>query len=81
MSRDPQLNHTSFSLLISCNKNISAQIKKFKDLFLKTMGARERKIFATLLPALKQVTVLDYLFAWCPSLSLSSDQGLLKSIL
>lgn len=55
MSRDLQLNHTSFSLLISCNKNISAQIKKFKDLFLKTMGVRERKIFSTLLPALKQV--------------------------
>lgn len=55
MSRDLQLNHTSFSLLISCNKNISAQIKKFKDLFLKTMGVRERKIFPTLLPALKQV--------------------------
>lgn len=53
MSRDLQLNHTSFSLLISCNKNISAQIKKFKDLFLKTMGVR--KIFPTLLPALKQV--------------------------
>lgn len=55
MSRDPQLNHTSFSLLISCNKNISAQIKKFKDLFLKAMGVRERKIFSTLLSALKQV--------------------------
>lgn len=55
MSRDLQLNHTSFSLLISCNKNVSAQIKKFKDLFLKTMGVRERKIFSTLLPALKQV--------------------------
>lgn len=55
MSMDLQLNHTSFSLLISCNKNISAQIKKFKDLFLKTMGVRERKIFSTLLPGLKQV--------------------------
>jgi len=55
MSRDLQLNHTSFSLLISCNKNISAQIKEFKDLFLKTTGVRERKIFSTLLPALKQV--------------------------
>lgn len=41
--------------LISCNKNISAQIQKFKDLFPKTIGARERKIFSTLLPALKQV--------------------------
>lgn len=55
MSRDPQLNHTSFSLLISCNKNISAQIKKFKDLHLKIMGLSERKIFSTLLPALTQV--------------------------
>lgn len=55
MSRDPQLNHTSFSLLISCNKNISAQKKKFKDLHLKITGLSERKIFSTLLPSLLQV--------------------------
>lgn len=30
---DPQLNHTSFSLLISCNKNISAQKKRSSKAF------------------------------------------------